>query len=91
MTSLAAKSGSESSLSEECEKQLTESKKADLENQVQKKMPDIQVEEKEKCSDEEDGKIKDDNQPQPVVRRRRSSARNNAQVHDSFLINEFMY
>lgn len=86
VASLAAKSGSESSLSEECEKQLIEyeRKKAESEAQAQKKKPDIQVEEKEKCSDEEDSsKRKEEDQPQPVVRRRRSSVRNNAQLRKS--------
>lgn len=87
VASLAAKSGSESSLSEECENRFRlsedEDKKSEKGTPIQsrKKEPDIQEEEKEKCSDDDDGtKKKDLDGPPQVVRRRRSSARNNAQV-----------
>lgn len=76
---MIAKSGSESSLSEEGnENKNNENKNNENKNNEdsmkKKKEPDVQIEEKEMCSDEEK------EVPVPVVRRRRSSARGNPLV-----------
>lgn len=72
-----AKSGSESSLSEDGG--LKENGKE--KRRKTKKEPDVQTEEKEKDSDEDK-----EQSPVPVVRRRRSSTRGNPQVcQKSFL------
>ena len=110
---LVAKSGSESSLSEDGDKSLERVEIEDGEGtedeqkKSKKKEPDMQEEEKEKCSDDEANlaitsgeavneksceivvltveepakMMNEEDIPVPVVRRRRSSARNNPQVN----------
>ncbi|KAL1139731.1 hypothetical protein AAG570_006709 [Ranatra chinensis] len=85
------KSGSESSLSEDGDNKPSKSVEGDTDSLEggegkgkKKKEPDVQLEEKEKCSDDENNERQpSDEGGVPVVRRRRSSARANPQLRKS--------